>query len=299
MYKALFSNHGVNNSRQNATFLKQSLYTSLIVLLAWLVFPSASFAQETVNNQTIIDLQKAGMSKTIITSKINGSNCTFDISTNGLIALKKGGVPDDIISLIMDKANTPPPASNDQNNNSNNNNNSQGGETSLAPGLYYFDASQNQYLEIDAAALSNNKSGGLGESALRSVSPLFNAKIKESISGTEANLKVKNTKPLFVFVIDVDNGKSGPNVRSPNEFMLVKMKQGKNDRELVVGKANSIGSDQGIDDKQKVQFTYSKVQRGLYEVSPNATLLVGEYCFIYITPSDQGPSYNAYDFSIR
>jgi hypothetical protein len=80
--------------------------------------------------------------------------------------------------------------------------------------------------------------------------------------------------------------------------MLVKIKKGKNDRELVVGKSNSLGSDEGIDDKEKIQFTYNKVQRGLYEVSPNNPLIPGEYCFMYITPSDQGPSYNAYDFSI-
>jgi len=299
MYQNLFynyrvNNYGLNRSQPTPTFLKRSLYTVLVILLTIIILPSTSYAQETVTNQTIIDLQKAGMSKAIITTKINNSNCSFDTSTNGLIALKNGGVPDDIISLVMDKANTPPPA-----NNQNTDNNSQGGESSLPPGLYYFDASNNQYSEIDAAVLSNNKSGGLGESALRSVSPLFNAKIKESISGSEANLKIKNAKPLFVFVIDVENGKSGPNVKSPNEFMLIRLKKGKNDRELVVGKSNSLGSDQGIEDKAKVQFTYNKVQNGLYEVSSNEPLIAGEYCFMYSTPSDQGPSYTAYDFSIR
>jgi len=307
------------NSRGFGVFrLKHTLYLLWFrgcIFLTALLFMAQTglYAQsnDTVTNKTVISLHKAGLGKEIITAKINTSACNFDLSTDGLINLKKNGVPDDIVAFMISKGNSPPPVQ--QNNIPQQNNTPQqntapdqssqaGGELSLQPGLYYFDANSNNYVEIDAAIFSNSKSGGLGETLLRTeVSGLFNAKLKESLSGIDANLKINNAKPLFVFVIDIINGKDGPNVKTPNEIILVKLKPGKNDRELVVGKTNSVGSEMGIDDKVKLAFTYNKVQKGLYEVSSNDPLPTGEYCFMYAASSSggQGAVYTAYDFSIR
>ena len=294
-----------------ARFVKcQSVRLILMPLFAIMLFPTTSSAQsnDTVTNKTIVDLSKAGISKTIISAKINASLCYFDLSTDGLISLKKNGVSDDIINVMITKGNSaPPPPVQDNNNNQPVQNNTpdansqSGGETALRPGIYYFNSKTNDYAEIDEA-LTNNKSGGFGNAMLRaSVSSLINTKVTETINGKEANLKIQSAKPLFVFVIDIPNYQTGPMIKSPNEIFLVKLKETKKSRELVVGKANSVGSNVGVDDKVKLSFTYNKVQSGLYEITPNDPLPTGEYGFIYAgqAGADGSNSYKLYDFSIR
>jgi hypothetical protein len=286
----------------------RSIPILLMIVFFEIACSSAVMAQstDTVTNRVIIQLQKAGLGKAIITAKINSSPCNFDLSTGGLVVLKKNGVPDDVVAVMITKGNSPAPAPQNvapPQNNAPDPNASQGqgpqtggGESSLQPGLYYFDASTNNYGEIDPAFLAN-KTSGFGERVLTSYSPMFNAKTTECLKGVEANLKVSNHKPLFVVVIDPDN-KTGPNVRNMNDFVLIRLKQGKKDREIVVAKTSSISS-QGIDPKMNVDFTYSKVMAGIYEVSAKETLSPGEYCFMYTSTSDQGNSYTGYDFSIR
>ena len=58
---------------------------------------------EVLTNQTIIQLYRAGISKSVIAAKINNSTCNFDLSTNGLVDLKNNGVPDDIVTTMVNK----------------------------------------------------------------------------------------------------------------------------------------------------------------------------------------------------
>jgi hypothetical protein len=50
-------------------------------------------------------MTQTGLSKELIIRKIKASNGKYDISTNGLIELKKAGVEDDVIELLFDKIN--------------------------------------------------------------------------------------------------------------------------------------------------------------------------------------------------
>ena len=63
---------------------------------------------ETLTNQSIIDLSSAGLDKDLIISKIQTAQTSFDLSTNGLIALKKSKVDNDIIKAMMNKSNGVP-----------------------------------------------------------------------------------------------------------------------------------------------------------------------------------------------
>ncbi|WP_170227801.1 hypothetical protein [Mucilaginibacter frigoritolerans] len=269
----------------------------MLLFVTFLSYSLRGVAQQStvVTNTTIIQLHKAGISKDIISTKIVNSACSFDLSTEGLIALKKEGVPDDIITIMIAKGSTATQ------------NAATNPELALEPGLYYFNPTTHEYIEMDAAILTNSKAGGLGEAMERSVSGLFNAKLKATLSGKEANMKIAMTSPLFVFVFDKDktgfndNNQAKSNVESPNEFFLVKLTQGKRDREMVVAKENSVGGNIGIDDKLKVPFHYKKVQKGLYEVSTDNPLVLGEYCFMFAasTASTQGITHKVYDFSIQ
>jgi len=62
--------------------------------------------QETLTDQNIIRMARAGLGIDVIISiisKINDSEVHFDLSTNGLIVLKEGNVLDEIIRAVMIK----------------------------------------------------------------------------------------------------------------------------------------------------------------------------------------------------
>ncbi|MGZ3820966.1 MAG: YXWGXW repeat-containing protein, partial [Mucilaginibacter sp.] len=107
--------------KSTQSFFAKTFYFFVLLLCIGLRFPSGLHAQtnEPVTNKTIIDLSKAGIGKQIILAKIENSICNFDLSTDGLIALKKSGVPDDIVATMISKGSTPAQAPNDQSQNNN------------------------------------------------------------------------------------------------------------------------------------------------------------------------------------
>ena len=66
---------------------------------------SLVIAQQTLTNDSIIKMAKAGLSDDLIVSTINTSSGKFDVTTDGLIALKSGGVSDKVVSTILLKRN--------------------------------------------------------------------------------------------------------------------------------------------------------------------------------------------------
>jgi hypothetical protein len=54
-----------------------------------------------VTNADVLKLAAAGLPDSVILAKINSSPCSFDLSTDALVALKQAGVPDPIIEVMM------------------------------------------------------------------------------------------------------------------------------------------------------------------------------------------------------
>jgi|GEM_PF-3287234 len=79
-----------------------------ILTFVLLLFCPVLFAQETLNNESVIKLAKAGLSDDLIVSTINTSQGHFDTSADGLIALKAGGVTDRVVSAILIKTSAAP-----------------------------------------------------------------------------------------------------------------------------------------------------------------------------------------------
>lgn len=177
----------------------------------------------------------------------------------------------------------------------------------LEPGIYYFNPINNHYLEIDGSNITSSKSGGLGESILRnSISGLFNAKERVTLGGVHSAIAVNCDTPVFLFVIDLaqkgfnNNTSYLGKVSSPNDFFLVKLKEKKDSREIVVGKSNNVSSSQGIDDKQKIAFKYQKIKKGFYKVVTESKLEKGEYCFMFASASlYEGVVRKVFDFSVQ
>ena len=76
------------------------IYVFISICLTATIFAQA----ETLTNNEIILMTKAGLSRDLIVRKIKNSGGGFDTTTQSLIDLKKAGVADDVILLMMEKA---------------------------------------------------------------------------------------------------------------------------------------------------------------------------------------------------
>ena len=66
-----------------------------------LVFCAISFAQETLRNQNIVEMKKAGIDDAAVLKLIQSSSSSFDTSVAALVALKQAGVSDKVIEAII------------------------------------------------------------------------------------------------------------------------------------------------------------------------------------------------------
>jgi len=75
---------------------------SLLLILA-----TVAHASEVLDNAAVIRMVRSGLGSDIVTLKIEQSAAHFDLSTDGLIALKNAGVPDPVIKAMLLKSDTP------------------------------------------------------------------------------------------------------------------------------------------------------------------------------------------------
>ena len=62
----------------------------------------APVTAETLDNKAIVELSGIGLGNEAIIAKIKSSTNTFDLTTIGLIALKKARVPDSVIAAMLE-----------------------------------------------------------------------------------------------------------------------------------------------------------------------------------------------------
>jgi hypothetical protein len=273
----------------------------LFILLLLFFKNAAAQATDTLTNEKVVKLLKAGFSKDVLKSKISASTTKFDVSTDGLIKLKKAGVSDDIINHMISKPT-------ESNNSTPNQNSNQGNQVSsnlnLASGIYYKTIKP-EYMEIEPSVLTGDKSDRTIQAIFGGV---FNSKNSATLSGKKSSFDIFENSPVFTFVFDTaskgnlndDNNRWFSNARSPKEFLIVKMTVNikKNSREILVGKDNAFNSNSGIDDKFVIQFISKKLSNGVYEVVPEKPLSEGEYCIMFAQGIKRGESSKVFDFSI-
>jgi hypothetical protein len=250
-------------------------------------------AQETITNESIIQMKDLGFNDAMIIDKINSSNVKFDASIDGLTTLKKAGVSADVLSIVMQKSKH---------------------NTKSKTGIYYISVDNEQKL-IQPAVFSGSNSNA---AAQKLVSGLINSKKKAQLPNIRSNNVITNKQPEFIFVFDpsssdVDNMQTNQGnqagifnwwfrtASSPNEFVLVKLtiKERKNLREVITGKSNWLTSSSGIDPKYALPFKIETIEGNKFKVTPE-NLEPGEYCFIYQGQVPQGRSnQSVFDFSYQ
>src|SRR6478736_4949755 len=78
-----------------------------LLAFALLVFCSLLTAQQTLNNDGVIKMVKAGLSDDVVAAAVTSSPGTYDTSTEALVALKTAGVSDRVVAAILTKVSTP------------------------------------------------------------------------------------------------------------------------------------------------------------------------------------------------
>src|ERR1043166_2514011 len=257
---------------------------------------------EVLTNEKVITLVKAGLSPAIIVSKIRSSKTNFDTSTDELIRLKQAHIPDEIVAAMFDASSHASSVSSSMG----------AGDVSKADpndptaaheaGIYLYQEKdgQRKLTQLEPSISKQQKTGGVFASAM--TGGLAKIKFKAALAGQNAPLQIEDRRPIFYFYFEVKNAGLSSNTyyaTSPNEFVLVKLDQKANTREVTVSQANAFGAQSGTMDKAARGMKVEKLGPGVYKVTTQEDLTEGEYAFY--NGGGAGPSGGAklLDFGVR
>jgi hypothetical protein len=271
----------------------------------------AQAQEETMNNDEVITLTKAGLNPTLIVGKIRTSKTNFDLSTDSLIKLKQAGVTDDVVAAMLEaKSGKPTSVAVSAN------------STGAAPvgatgdpndpmakhnyGIYLYEEREGvrKMSPLKANVSAQNRTGGMFTSSL--TYGIGKVKIKSNLPGRNADLQLTTTAPVFYFYLDVTSG--GLNTASgvpsdPKEFALVRFNQRSDNREVTIGKGNVFGAKGGLSDEYVVQFKAEDMGNGIFKVTPAVDLKKGEYAFYLVNSGNSNTSAGVgakfFDFGIN
>lgn len=110
-YPQVFSHHTVERKRGYLKMKRFMKYGNGPVLYLWMLLAAgtaAPQASQVLSNDDIIQMVKAGLSASLITSQIRSATARFDLSTAELIRLSKAGVPENVIAAMRNPGTATP-----------------------------------------------------------------------------------------------------------------------------------------------------------------------------------------------
>jgi len=267
----------------------------------------AEAQDETMTNEEVISLTKAGLSKSLIIDKIRTSKSKYDLSTDALIKLKKANVDDDVVAAMLQakggatRASSVAPVGGTASGNPND---------PLSPhdfGIYMFEEKNGEktMTQLMPNVSAQNRTGG-GFTAAITPFGLGKTKTKANLPGTTAKLQIKEAQPVFYFYLDTKSG--GLNTSSgipstPNEFTLIKFNVRSDNREVTISKQNAYGGKGGLSDEYVIAFNAENMGNGIFKVTPTTSLKNGEYGFYLINSGGSNTSAAVgakfFDFGVR
>lgn len=246
--------------------------TLVLAVAALTLFTATSLtAQEVLTNDSLVALKKAGLSDSVIISKIRSSQTKFDTSTKGLIGLKNAGFSDQVIEAVVNAgsgAPAPPAAA-----------------APAAPAA----ARESIVLMVGGKTVELAASNA----ALEFSHSMFDSKSELVLQGRKAQYRIADKNPVFYSPWSV------------NDAPLVRLKPGSDhdDRNLKISSGSYApfgGSIKyGVRSEDKVDMEVAeKDARGLYKLTPKAPLKPGEYGFVLTYGMAAGASGRVYDFGV-
>jgi hypothetical protein len=254
-----------------------------ILSFAVLLISPVLYAQQVLNNDSVLKLVKAGLSEELIVTTINSSPGKYDTSTNAIIALKKGGAGDKIVAaMILKKTgageSAPAPAGPPQGNN-----NDLAGTSTVAVasgglpagvdsvGVYYFDKTANTWQEVSAEVVNFKAQGGLKHLASAGV---IKGEMTGFIGGNRSTLTLKTPASFILYV---------PEGRAPGEYQLLRLHANADSREFRAANGGIV-HDSGGALRDVVDCTPRKIAPRVYVIDIGEDFERGEYGFL--PPSD-------------
>lgn len=256
----------------------QWITASLMAFVLTIAMLDTQAAEETLDNDKVIELVKLGLGESLVIDKIKASPCEFDVSIAGIKALKAANVPDNVISAMLGASKGAAVRQEEVAGEPND------PRTPRDAGIYLYEEADGKakFTRIEPAVYTQQKSGvaifaQYGQTA----------KQRAVLRPATATLRTANPKPVFYFYFE--NTKSGLGetanlATSPNEFVLAQFetKNKDNIRSLVVGQVNAYsGTQMGPEDKAVCPFDFERIAPGIFKVTPRQDLAGGEYGFFY------------------
>jgi len=254
--------------------------TLVLALGALTLFAATSLtAQEVLTNDSLIALKKAGLSDSIIISKIKSSQTKFDTSTNAIIGLKKAGMSDQVIEAVVNAGSGAPAAA----------------APAPAPAAPAGAAVAPAASRESIVHLIGGKSVELvpANASMEFSTGFFDSKSELVLKGRKATYRIADKKPVFY------------STWSSNDAPLVRLKPGSDhdDRNLKISSGSFApfgGSVKyGVRSEDKVDMeSVERDSRGLYKLTPKEPLKPGEYGFVLTYGTATGASGRVYDFGV-
>lgn len=94
------------NAQGKLSVVKEYRMMKSLIAIALIFVASAAAQNEILTNTKVIEMVKAGIGGPLVIAKIKSADGNFDVSADGMIELKKAGVPDEIIAAMMEKPST-------------------------------------------------------------------------------------------------------------------------------------------------------------------------------------------------
>jgi hypothetical protein len=252
--------------------------TLVLALAALTLFAATSLtAQEVLTNDSLIALKKAGLSDSIIISKIKSSQTKFDVSTKGLIGLKNTGMSDQVIEAVVNAGSAAP------------------APAAAAPAAPAAAAVAPSASRETIVHLMGAKSVELvpSNASMEINTGFFDSKSELVLKGRKASYRIADKKPVFY------------STWSANDAPLVRLKPGSDhdDRNLKISSGSFApfgGSIKyGVRSEDKVDLEAAERDaRGLYKLTPKEPLKPGEYGFVLTYGMAAGASGRVYDFGV-
>ena len=247
-----------------------------ILIAVCLLLSSIAAVAAAMTNEDVIKMVGAKVDQGVIMTAVRNSESKFDMSSDGLIALSKAGVPSELIDLMIQRASghaqagNPPaqpaaPASTAAVSNDNRQSPSE---------VLLLDGSRTVSMRyITPQVRTAARAFGLGGMATYSV-----------LSGSSAATRIQNSRPSFLVSV--------PEQAQPESYVTIaNFAVRRNDtREVLIGGgymsySSGITRDRVVPCSAEKIPDQSRAQKGfiLYKVTPKRDLKPGEYAVILYT----------------
>ena len=254
------------------TEMKRIIVTIAAILLLVFAALTVTAQNKSVTNQDVIRMVNEGLPESVIVKVIAGAIPEFDITPDGVIALSKAKVSENIINAMVEAQNKKiaVPAKDPRIDPSASAASSPAADATetvpglpRAKGLYY--KSSNGFVRIEEVSPATKIKG----TGMFKLNPFKGASTAYSFKGKAAPVQVSDPKPKFYY--------RGDDI-SPRDFNIVMLEQKKNDREIEYFSAGIFRNSRiGPNENKIVAINATRIGADIIEFTPQEDLPGGEY----------------------